>query len=309
MKKKGISLIVLIITIIIIIVLAMAIILNITKNNPILSANKAVNENDIKVAQEAVITWIGERWLQEKDGIIGKEIGALYSGIVTKELSDIESNLDGEKTTIKTVLQDFDLVMLEKIEIKNNRIVSITKNGITYYANHKSNIIPPNEEIGEGTRQKGESAWNKPFIPCDFHYVEGTVETGYVIADEKQNEFVWIPVDGEHVKYETWIPSNHYHVENNEYPAGVTVETENQLVEKAGGFYIGRYEAGIPEEDSTVSNKVGIPVSKKGAIVWTDINYFTANSSAQLYKNNEEIASGFMSGKSWDTVCKWLRCN
>ena len=63
-------------------------------------------------------------------------------------------------------------------------------------------------------------------------------------------------------------------------PTGVTDEAAD--VKKYGGFYIGRYEAGIPEGDTTPSNKTGIPVSKKRAVVWTNIDYTNAKESSPL---------------------------
>lgn len=97
---KGISLIVLII-IIVILILAAAILLSIAKGNPILNANKAVSKNDVQVAQEAVTMRIGDRLVKEKDGTVREEVGALYTGVVTKELLNVEINLDGKKLPFK----------------------------------------------------------------------------------------------------------------------------------------------------------------------------------------------------------------
>ena len=58
---------------------------------------------------------------------------------------------------------------------------------------------------------------------------------------------------------------------------------------KYGGFYIGRYEAGIPEGNTSPSNKTGIPVSKKGAIVWTSIDYTNSKASAESMISNEYV--------------------
>ena len=48
LKRKGISLIVLIITIIVVIILASIVILTISKNNPIKSAKEAVFKEDVR---------------------------------------------------------------------------------------------------------------------------------------------------------------------------------------------------------------------------------------------------------------------
>ena len=62
----------------------------------------------------------------------------------------------------------------------------------------------------------------------------------------------------------------------------------------------------VIDGESETSNTSGIPVSKKGAVVWTNIDYTNANNNAKAYMNNSEVASGLLTGKSWDTVCKWL---
>ena len=181
-----------------------------------------------------------------------------------------------------------------------------------------TNKVLNSENLGEGTRNRAESAWNKPYVPSNFHYVEGTVNDGYVIADAKGNEFVWIPVDGVNVEYEKWCEKGLSYadcsdVPDEEYPEGITAVTESSIVNNAGGFYIGRYEAGVPEGQTAIdgtsaatSNVSGIPVSKKKAVVWTNIDYTNANNNAKAYMNNDEVASGLLTGKSWDSVCKWL---
>lgn len=131
-KRKGISLIVLIITIIVIIILAAAIILSFTKSNPIKNAKKAVSDNDVKVAQEAVTMWIGNRWINENNGTLGQEVGALYTGKITKEPSNVDITLDGKTTTIQVTLEELGLPMLEEVTIEKNKVTSIVKNGNTY---------------------------------------------------------------------------------------------------------------------------------------------------------------------------------
>ena len=60
----------------------------------------------------------------------------------------------------------------------------------------------------DGTTTKNMSKWYNPYIPNGFIHTIGTVETGFVIQDvseninKKYNEFVWIPVDGNNIKYE-----------------------------------------------------------------------------------------------------------
>ena len=94
-------------------------------------------------------------------------------------------------------------------------------------------------------------------------------------------------------------------------PNGITDETAD--VKKYGGFYIGRYEAGVPENQTTIdgnsstSNVEGIPVSKKGATVWTNINYTNAKANAESMISNEYVQTGLITGTAWDTTCNWIK--
>ena len=155
-------------------------------------------------------------------------------------------------------------------------------------------------------------SYNEPYIPYGFQHTEGTWNTGYVIKENTTgNEFVWIPVDGTNIKLERkdFSVSD---VSNNS-----CTDIQNPLFEESvaqnGGFYIARYESGIPE-GSTISgenkNITGIPVSKKTQEVWNYINYENAETSAnQMYSENSELTSSLMNGKAWDTVLTWLEQN
>ena len=330
-NKLGISLITLVITIIVIIILAAAVILSLNNNNPIGSASDAVKEQDRANVQDKVNTVLAS--------IAGKYLcnvkvtpGEINEGIeYTLENPQNANGVTGgtigwnETKTDETGKDNSFILEIERPTygkdtanwyIDEQGRVTLTVGDETYGDNITET---PEEELGEGTRIRAESAWNKPYVPSNFHYVEGTVDTGYVIADAKGNEFVWIPVDGVNVEYEKWCEKGLSYtdcsdVADEEYPEGITSATEIQIVNNAGGFYIGRYEAGVPEGQSTIdgassstSNTSGKPVSKKKAVVWTNIDYTNANNNAKAYMNNSEVASGLMTGKSWDSVCKWLQ--
>ena len=326
-NRQGISLITLVITIVVIIILAAAVILSLNNNNPVGNATKAVREQDRANVQDkvnTVLASIAGKYLcnvkvtpgninegieytlenpQNANGVTGGTIGwnETKADEVTKDNSftlEIERPTYGKDTATWYIDEQGRVTLKVGDETYGDEITK----------------TPEDEEIGEGTRIREESAWNKPYVPSNFHYVEGTVNEGYVIADESGNEFVWIPVDGVNVKYEKFagFDSSYKEVSDSEYPEGITAVTESNIVNDAGGFYIGRYEAGVPEGQSVIdgtsssSNTSGIPVSKKGAVVWTNIDHTNANNNAKAYMNNSEVASGLMTGKSWDTVCKWL---
>ena len=332
--QKGISLITLVITIVVIIILAAAVILSLNNNNPVGSASKAVKEQDRANVQDkvnTVLASIAGKYLcnvkvkpgeinegieytlenpQNANGVTGGTIG--WNETKAEETGkDNSFTLEIERPTYGKDTANW--------YIDEQGRVTLKVGDETY--GDKITETPEEGNLGEGTRDRAESAWNKPYVPSNFHYVEGTVNDGYVIADESGNEFVWIPVDGVNVKYEKWCETENglsytecSDVQDSEYPEGITAATESNIVNSAGGFYIGRYEAGVPEGQTTIdgtssstSNTSGIPVSKKGATVWTYINYTNANNNAKAYMNNNEVASGLLTGKSWDSVCKWLQ--
>ena len=124
-------------------------------------------------------------------------------------------------------------------------------------------------------------------IPAGFavSQVEGenTIEDGLVIIDSKGNEFVWIPVTDTYERNTTYkvVEVSETAYTDIEYlPEGIqpmiseeivdeqeigllNEAAERQVVLKAGGFYISRYEAGIDGSDNLIS--------KKGATVWNGI--------------------------------------
>ena len=142
-------------------------------------------------------------------------------------------------------------------------------------------------------------------IPKGFKYKEGTKDTGLVIKDDNDNEFVWVPATESTYRKDTSFPGSTPPTGDDTLPNGITDETAD--VVKYGGFYIGRYEAGVPKGDTSPSNKIGIPVSKKDATVWTNIDYTNSKANAENMISNEYVQTGLLTGKAWDTVCHWIK--
>ena len=173
-----------------------------------------------------------------------------------------------------------------------------------------------NEVIGNTSNVKKE--WKNTIasvedgvpIPKGFTYKEGTKDTGLVIQDEKGNEFVWVPATESTYRKDTSFQGA-TPTDDDTLPNGITDEIAD--VVKYGGFYIGRYEAGVPENQTTIDgtswstlNVKGVPVSKKDATVWTNITYTNAKASAESMISNEYVQTGLITGKSWDTTCHWI---
>ncbi len=213
----------------------------------------------------------------------------------------------------------------------------------------------------EGTENKtitgGQSTYNNPIIPVGFKTSnEGaswkssdgeTVDgwnSGLVIEDKEGNQFVWIPCyikenDGQEntelVEYTKTLGTKNNGITQENFSTIVTddpdklpegVGNEESQIGTYGGFYIARYEAGIPETETMkellnpttepentqegmkeLRSKSGVPVSKKNQVPWNNITYEQAKENAEsMYNDSEYVKSGLLTGTMWDTTLQWL---
>ena len=99
------------------------------------------------------------------------------------------------------------------------------------------------------------------------------------------------------------------------------ITDEEKQIKDYGGFYIARYEAGIPESlpDAIEPDPIpddeklkelrsvsGIPVSKKNQVPWNNIDYKQAKENAEKMYTGDKVKSGLLTGKMWDTTLQWL---
>ncbi len=184
-------------------------------------------------------------------------------------------------------------------------------------------------------------------LPNGFHYVGGDISTGLVISDKQDdtmdasgtsmgNQFVWIPVSseadlertnfdtngqpttnapasGENVAYCSEPYTKGYSTEASEY------NTMRAQVLKYGGFYIGRFEAGV--NNTTLRTKATTAqtvVCKKGVapynyVPWgkamDDVNttgavYLAKNFASQ--HNYTSVTSTLIYGCEWDAMCRYI---
>ena len=113
-KKKGISLIVLIITIIIVIILAVTVILTITKNNPIESAKEAVFKEDVRAFQDELNMYISNEYTRLQ-GQRDSKITAL----------GYDKDGDKDKDSVYTYVPDFKKKYEGKLAIKDDMIAYV----------------------------------------------------------------------------------------------------------------------------------------------------------------------------------------
>jgi len=196
------------------------------------------------------------------------------------------------------------------------------------------------------------TAETAPYFPDNtFAKKEGTIDTGLVIQDAKGNEYVWVVVprttavyattglgkttftDADYINIETDLKNytsiyrngtncsdTWYADDKNE---GWLSETEykalkNKMLKSVyenGGFYVGRYEAGIIEnrtgEPGTNSDGkytiegMPAPLSKADAYPYTWVTRTQAQNLAQNV-NSGTKASSLMFGIQWDLVVAFM---
>ena len=208
---------------------------------------------------------------------------------------------------------------------------------------------PINQIVNVNQTFSGETtgSYDDPIIPKGFKPVgnaqdstitegaewgsENGYQYGLVIQDESENQFVWVPVDGTNVVFERYnfgninSPISSYDDLTETLPIELTESVNNN-----GGFYIGRYEAGISEDmpqenlssDSTALYGDGTykPVFKQGSIVWNYIQWGANNDETDpgngvvtiarnMYPENDNnygAVSTLIYGAQWDTALDFI---
>ena len=172
--------------------------------------------------------------------------------------------------------------------------------------NPESQIIGSTTLTWNNTEKKVESKVEGVLIPEGFSYVEGTKDTGLVIEDKEENQFVWVPVEytATGTKDENGLDTGFTAVfkrgsaEETSTGSGIykmigTLDSINlncaepyasaadwekaeynammASVQKYKGFYIARFEAGDGDATSkrTAKTEAHKVVSKKGAYVYS----------------------------------------
>lgn len=147
-KKKGISLIVLIITIVVIIILATAIIVNIAKTNIIDNANEATNKNNEAQINEKVQLMIADYFIEKQNKVT---LEAFLSAKKEKgEIEDFVNNGDG---TYKVTLDGY-YVIIDESNLNVTKAKKASDIEISYkidgFENNKVKITVSIQSFGFG---------------------------------------------------------------------------------------------------------------------------------------------------------------
>ena len=263
-----------------------------------------------------ILAGVAIAMLTGENGIISKAMQAKTKTEDSKEteeagLKEIENYINGKSAEAGVVVQD---------------LKSIKSDGTE------------GEVIGE---KVSDGAGGVVPIPSGFYYVGGIAKSGTVISDNladkdkykgqevvgtdlSGNQFVFIPVNGIDLKYEQdhTYDGKHEYVYTTEL-SGYTSQSEwsddsgeQASVKNYGGFFIGRYEAGYPDEikEGTIVNYKNsatgkVPVSKAGVASWNLVNQTVAKAATESMYNaaNSKVKSKLVDSYAWDTTCKWLK--
>ena len=204
---------------------------------------------------------------------------------------------------------------------------------------------------GAGTKVPAEAtAETAPYFPDNtFTKKEGTIDTGLVIQDASENEYVWVVVPRTTAVYKTtglgkttFTDADYTSIENDlkEYTKtyrgstsysdtwyaddkneGWLSETEYKTLKNSmlksvyenGGFYVGRYEAGIGTNRTSIESQVNgkypvpttAPVTKADAYPYTYVTRTQAQNLASNVNSGTKTSS-LMFGVQWDLVLAFM---
>ena len=207
------------------------------------------------------------------------------------------------------------------------------------------------DEITEAIGELVTTVETAPYLPDDtFSKVEGTINTGLVIQDKEGNQYVWVVVPRTKEVYKTtelgkttFTDADYTSIENDlkEYTKtyrgstsysdtwyaddknegwltpGEYTELKNSMLKSVyenGGFYVGRYEAGIGTNrtSNTDKNSDGkytmpstVPVSKADAYPYTRVTRTQAQNLASNVNSGTKTSS-LMFGVQWDLVLAFM---
>ena len=293
-KSQGITLIALVVTIIVLLILAGISINALTGQNGILKratdAKKQTEDaGDLEYLQTKAYEGVTEYYL---DGKTGSETEYILQKL--NELDEVTTNLVQETVTYKGKTYYISQIAgnsNEKNAIESQKeLTQITVANATSEEDKK--LLAETDEDGNAKLrmiivvEKTGNGTVKAVIPSGFYYVTGTPTTGLVISDKYGdddnnskggNQFVWVPCNGGEAVYEKHVYETNI-VDDTE---GYTQDTGNEMwptfqyrkyndwkdednrtvkntsVAKYGGFYVGRYEAGISENADFYNNEDG----------------------------------------------------
>lgn len=323
-KDRGITLVALVVTIVVLIILA-TISINIVFGEEGILTRARQAKDYMSNAQVEEQTMLNEMYVsafgnqlpentKENPQEAGKEV-ALKPGWGTETVTYIKT-ADGKENTAVTKV-----ATVYAVSVGNGETVPVPKEFYYVGGNLSSGVV-----ISDNVADKNK------YINAE----NGVVPAGISINEDGElertlqgNQFVWIPCEkSEYKKSSVWNSTTQYYTSSSNYKLAnanwdtTTSDSELTQIEKYGGFYVARYEAGLAEtidefEDTqkhtgsnTIYNEEGVPKSRAGEIPWMFIDWTTAKKNAKsMYESSKHknyVSSGLITGTQWDVMLNKL---
>ena len=344
-KKQGITLIALVVTIIVLLILAGVSISMLTGQNGVLNRAADAKKNtedssDLEYLQTKAYEAITDYY---STGSTDSE-----SEYILRNFNNSNIVADVNTGTVKYNGKTYDIS--EIIGKTNEQKAIESQTDVKLKQITKSNATGRDVKLFETGKvrmiiQEANDEILRAVIPNGFYYVTGAPSTGLVVSDKfgddddnskGGNQFVWVPCEGTNtVSYEktddgsveskfglasSWERFNSQEYYYNGYNDWTDYGGDYESVKRYGGFYVARYEAGVPSDAPFYANKDGDkyftdekntteykPVSRKNNQVWSYVYQNTAKTlSEKMYEGNTIVKSQLIDSYAWDTIVDWM---
>lgn len=155
-----------------------------------------------------------------------------------------------------------------------------------------------------------------------------TVEEGFVIVDDKANQFVWIPADSENIAVQMLIESEELYkstvnenfiepavlsgydgtsLDIGSYKTTIDILTDEYTkmrdsVINREGFYVARFEMALGSDQTALSKKKSTVTTSKSEATKS---WYGLHEAAKTYEN-EDVVSMMISNSQWDIIMNWI---
>ena len=195
----------------------------------------------------------------------------------------------------------------------NNQFKEIclkAEEGMTYEVTQQGDsLLIRAISLAAATGENDEYSYDNPIIPEGYTHIEGEWNNGFIIQDERGNQFVWIPVGNlpangtlNGKKFDSRFGRRNYR--NNEFSKGEyhedmddSLKEQVESVKKYGGFYISRYAVSKGDDE--------LYYSIKGKMPLTSINFGDSLTAAQKLGQGI-VTSHMVFGAEYDSVLAWF---
>ena len=285
-RKKGISLIVLVITIIVIIILAVAVILSIANNNPIENANQAKMANNEKTLEETANLVYSDWYTKKKlDSNFSQKPGEYVEEALKKQGFELED--------ISRVAATDDGVSLVTIPKGFKHVSVLDSEGNETSTGSKGYVI---EDITDTDTKGNQFVWVPVNDINNFVREEGYRDGNLEEKLTKTSEPYFDACDAE----------------KNEY------NEMKESVSKYHGFYIGRYEASL-DTNKKARSIAGVEPYHGNEYKWSNSKNMQVLSGGVREKASNvysvekssigSAVSTLVYGVQWDQTVRWLSKN